>query len=361
MYITLPSDTYVYSSSNTTNHFRVQLPTPLSFSGNWEVALVHIQYPVSWNAAKAAPKGRVTIDCVHNDLRIPIHIHIPQGHYQNITDLIVALQHAIAMKDARLPTIFYKADLTMYKIQMLKVHDPDLYAAWIPKVSSAQEKEKTLLDLLYNPKFIPAPTKFLSVPLDRQQTQEALTKEQIEALQELVVLTKNVMSSKVVMKQKKHQILHDALKFDYSKTNQRVTINWQPSASIKRIQVDYSLLFIFGFASSQREIHQGLNIADYNVDISSSESSFSIYCNIVEPQIVGNSLEQLLCTVPVNSKALGNVVYNDFAAPQYIDILTRQFDTVEIWITNDTGQPIDFHFGKVILKLHFRRKTLLTR
>jgi hypothetical protein len=104
---------------------------------------------------------------------------------------------------------------------------------------------------------------------------------------------------------------------------------------------------------------KGINTATYNADIGGSETSFFVYCNIVQPQFVGNSLKQLLRTVPVSTGTLGTTVHKEFITAHYIDVLTNDFDTVEVELRNDSGKLIDFQFGKIILKLHLRRRNLL--
>ena len=105
------------------------------------------------------------------------------------------------------------------------------------------------------------------------------------------------------------------------------------------------------------QFKRGITKADYNVDISGAETSFFIYCNIVQPQFVGNSLEQLLRTIPVTLGSLGTTVHKEFVTPHYIGVLTNEFDTIEVEIRNDFGTLIDFQFGKIIIKLHLRRKS----
>ena len=406
--MTLLSNTGDFST-NKTNHFRVLLPKPLSFVGNWEVALLDIQYPVSWNTLKAL-EGRLVLNCFHhNNLRIPVNIRIPSGYYRNVQELIQAVQQAIEKKGERLPNIFYKADLAIYKLQKLKVHDMELY-----KIFARDESPEKLISFLRNPKLIPDPRpqpppevakkkkrrtfdevgggpirtdipsgdqsnerkrrrRRRRLPSEKEETTEntpqpeeekevvvPFTEDQIRAHKKLALLRKNVKRSRQTMEQSTN-MLSKVLKVSYSEEKQRVIIEWHPTMSIKTIKFDHTLQFMLGFGS-KRKIEKGINVADYNIDIiNNSESSFSVYCNLVQLQTVGNSLQQLLRTVPVTSSTLGNIVHKEFSAPHYIDVLTRQFDTVEIWIANDFGELIDFQFGKVILKLHFRRKTLLTR
>ena len=426
MYMTLESNTDDFST-NSTNHFRTQLPKPVSFTGAWEVALMDIQYPGVWNNVS---EGRVKIECVHNGLRLPIIIRFPPGRYQNINELISVLKHAIDEKAIRLPTIFYKADLAMYKLQMLKVHDPDKLREreWMPTVTSPLEPKQIWIGLLRNPKLIPDPRppstktsrptigkkehvrQSRSIPsrqssdnkrspiineggtedevtpqIEKKVTTTTSTKESTKEVapsqskppsqpteqtpslpsmqliadrRTLQLYKQRAMQSRVIMKKKKPiDLLGQAVKINY--TNSRIVIEWQPSTTIKRITFDNTLLSLLGFVS-KRKIEEGRNIGDYSVNFINT-STFFIHCNLVQLQTVGNTLQQLLRTIPVTSSTFGTIVHKELTIPHYIEVLSRQFDSVEIWIADDTGQKIDFQFGKIILTLHFRRKTLLTR
>ena len=47
--ITLPSNSSArYFSNNEANHFQIKLPTPVSLQGEWEAALVDIQFDNYW-------------------------------------------------------------------------------------------------------------------------------------------------------------------------------------------------------------------------------------------------------------------------------------------------------------------------
>ena len=388
MYMTLPSNTGDFSA-NTTNHFRVQLPAPLSLHGSWEVALIDIEYPVSWSTLKA-PEGKVKLTCYSKkyNIDIPISIRVPPGYYRNVKDLLEAFQQELKKKGRRLQKYFHNIIHSLYKIERLKIMDYELYNTF-PKFS----KKKTW-SMLRKPKLIPEPRakKILDfmVPVEedttppiaparrkksnneqqkytlssqqqqQQQQKDMKARKRRELIQTLEQLGKEKERSHKELDENPINLLSEELKAYYSEEKQRVVIEWNPSSSIKTIKFDHSLQFLFGF-DSQRKIQKGINIGDYNIDIRNSQSSFFVYCNLIQLQTVGNSLKPLLRTVPVVSSALGNIVHKAFSSPHYVDVLTRQFDTVEIWIANDSGELIDFQFGKVILKLHFRRRTLLAR
>jgi hypothetical protein len=93
-YLTLPSNTE--PSTNTTAKFTVYLPYKIDLPGKWEVALVEIQYPFSWNNLT----GRVsTGDITDNWIEVTFRsgyktvIYVPSGYYKNIQELLKAIEY----------------------------------------------------------------------------------------------------------------------------------------------------------------------------------------------------------------------------------------------------------------------------
>jgi hypothetical protein len=88
-------------------------------------------------------------------------------------------------------------------------------------------------------------------------------------------------------------------------------------------------------------------------------SNFYIYSDIVEYQVVGDEQAPLLRIVPIGevSKSL-NFTSKIFDSPHYIPVARNNLDTVEIDIRNHLGFPILFTTGEVVVKLHFKRKSL---
>lgn len=83
-------------------------------------------------------------------------------------------------------------------------------------------------------------------------------------------------------------------------------------------------------------------------------TSLFIYCNIIQPQVVGDSLEPLLRTVGVNSDApFGQNVTETFESPYYLPLSSKVFQEIQIDIRSDTGDAPAFQFGRVALTLHF--------
>jgi len=68
---------------------------------------------------------------------------------------------------------------------------------------------------------------------------------------------------------------------------------------------------------------------------------------------VGDTKAPLLRIVHTASKS-GDIVHMIYEKPLYVPLQQKNFDSIEIDIRSDTGNPIPFEYGKVIVTLHFR-------
>lgn len=95
----------------------------------------------------------------------------------------------------------------------------------------------------------------------------------------------------------------------------------------------------------------------YSPDIEAGIYSLYVYCDIVYPQLVGDSSVKLLhCVeIPNRTKYKEQVVIK-YAYPNYVPLITNSFQTIEINIKDDSNETIPFRTGRVRLKLHFRPK-----
>ena len=87
-----------------------------------------------------------------------------------------------------------------------------------------------------------------------------------------------------------------------------------------------------------------------------SITAIYVYCNIVQPQIVGNTNVHLLRTIPVSGKS-GDVITKTFTNIQYVPVQTKSFEDIEILLRSNTGDPVPFERGKVIATLYFRKQS----
>ena len=96
-------------------------------------------------------------------------------------------------------------------------------------------------------------------------------------------------------------------------------------------------------------------IAPFSLDLNRGLHTFFVYCDVVSFQLVGDANVPLLRTVAVSGKN-GDVVAHSFDNIHYVTLNRSTFQEVEIHITDDTGILVPFQQGRVIVKLHFRRK-----
>lgn len=95
--------------------------------------------------------------------------------------------------------------------------------------------------------------------------------------------------------------------------------------------------------------------AKYPVDLRAGFDSMYVYCNLVRNQVIGNYLAPLLRVVPIEGHA-DDIICRVYNLPHYLPMDVSEFDSVEISIKDDRNHLVPFLYGKVIIKLHFRRK-----
>ena len=91
----------------------------------------------------------------------------------------------------------------------------------------------------------------------------------------------------------------------------------------------------------------------YTCDMNRGFTALYVYCNVLEHVPVGDTKAPLLRIVHAAGKSeeIVNAIYEK---PLYVPVQRKNFDSIEIDIKTDTGQPIPFAHGKVIVTLHFR-------
>jgi hypothetical protein len=242
-YINLPSNTHTIHTPNSSSQFRVRLPHEVRLDGHWEVALVELQYPRSWN---------------------------------NIS-----------------------------------------------------EEESDISGLNNNQLMLGAGSRRVTLTIWPGFYESA------DQLSEAIAEAKQV---------------HAGLK-DTWLGYQRLRNKFFYNSSDYKMIIPAKLQYMMGF--DQQRIEE-TKLAVYPPDIRGGMDSLFVYCDLVEPQIVGNSLQQLLRIVPIKGHH-GDYISSVFVAPHYIRILCRSFSSVEIIIKTDANLLVPFEFGKCLVKLHFRK------
>jgi hypothetical protein len=92
-------------------------------------------------------------------------------------------------------------------------------------------------------------------------------------------------------------------------------------------------------------------------------SHIYVYCDLVEPQIIGDTLAPIIRMVNTDfpQYAFGENVTKSFVSLQYVPLMKKSFSTVEIDLRDNTGNLIPFCAGHSAVTLHFRRRRIRDR
>ena len=146
----------------------------------------------------------------------------------------------------------------------------------------------------------------------------------------------------------------DNIKLTYNAFTGKVTVqikNGFQFAVMKQLSI------ILGFGGKD-VILKKTTESPYVADLTTI-STIYVYCDIVEPQIVGDTSAQLLKSIPAEGR-FGDIIAKTFTNIQYLPIRTKSFEAVEVLLRNDTGDPVPFERGKVVITLHFRKHSYFT-
>ena len=82
-----------------------------------------------------------------------------------------------------------------------------------------------------------------------------------------------------------------------------------------------------------------------------------VYCDIIRPAFVGDTLTHLLryVEIPPNS-SYGDQIVLSYPDTHYIPLLIKEIKTIEIDIKDEYGNSFPFEYGRSIVILHFRKK-----
>ena len=164
-------------------------------------------------------------------------------------------------------------------------------------------------------------------------------------------------SAKTLVRALNDELKGGRVKFAYEPVTQKVTAYMKGDTTFA-LYGDLPDILGFGrgdavvtlTSSARSSVARGYSI----VDLRRGFESLYVYSSIVEPRIVGDKIAPLLRIVPITGRH-GEMVAARFDHVQYMPVLSREFEAVEIEIRDDTGRPVPFERGKVTMTLHLRR------
>ena len=248
-YVTLPSNSNmdIYPDNKKAN-YKVRLPRTLYLKNKYEVALVEIEYPITWDTFSQGESYKIIVKDM-NRAGEHIELLIPHAHYDSISELVREINTVLAQYTEESGSLG-KARLRIHRLQ-----------------------EKITLDLPHN--------------------------------------------------------LH--------------------------VKFSNECCDVLGLQCGK--YYNGQANGLYCYDISRGFYSLFVYCNVVEPQIVGNVYVPLLRTVAIKGDR-GSYVVKTYGEPHYVPVSTDEMAVIEMNIKDDSGHDVPFTNGKVVCKLHFRQRAL---
>lgn len=305
LYITLPSNT---DPNNKTGDFTVHLPATLQLDGNWEVGLSEIIYPHTWvNLHSYLEKDtgmRSTAIIVEFYEGRPMEIIVPSANFENITELLTAITQATI--DA----------VGEYKLRSKR--DDVIFTA---DLHTMQEK------------------------LVEEQNRQEVAKE--SNLKEVVLQRQRIME--LVSK------FDEKFKFEYDQITKRVCVFFD-EGHIGRIVLSEHLQNMLGFES--KYLTETGESAKYMSDMNSGVQALYLYTNFIEPQMIGTGYHQVLRIIHVDNTEFNRSVEKVYYAPHYLPVSVKQLSFIRIRVGTDSGALVPFMSGKIICKLHLRKKRL---
>ena len=218
---------------------------------------------------------------------------------------------------------------------------------------------------------------FVSPPIGHYEHPNVLIKQINEAIAKIELFTRairfsyNEISRKITITFDKKTIamaslkmskgLADLLGFEYSKFDNIVKPIKEKSSTSMQSRSDLAnnvVETLFELPDGQVELIP-FNSYSYTgskvCDLQRGFNSLYVYCDIVEPTVVGDVKVPLLRCVNISGKH-EETVDRIYKTVHYVPLHRKQFDSIDINIRDDTGRSVPFQRGKVIVTLHFRMK-----
>ena len=291
-YLTLPSNTN--QAGNIPQKFTVRLPYKMRLEGNWEVGLAEIMYPYTWKNVDGWP--------------------------------LRSIKDKLPVTSEPEP---YGNTMSMYfvpgKVWFEVIVPPGYYATPLEFLKAIQ-------------KGVHRVGRMIDIRAPKRRDKRDVPKQ-----------PKNVAPSAPTL-------IERALKFSYDSVLHRMKISFNKDI-IGGIVIPSRLQYMMGLTdrvNASIRITEEYTVAKYPVDLHAGFYALYVYCSLVENQIVGNALVPLLRMVHIEGQH-GETTDQIFQNPHYVPLVTREFDCIEINIKDDTNQFVPFEYGKIVVKLHFRK------
>lgn len=148
--------------------------------------------------------------------------------------------------------------------------------------------------------------------------------------------------------------------FDFDRNTKKITILARPQ--VFQIEMTQTLALQLGFDPNETDLktnNKSIRPTDLHLGL---PHQIYIYCDIVDMQFIGDTVAPLIQTVAVDTTNYthGSSRSVQFLNPHYVPVLKSSFQSVEMDLRDHTGSPLTFQFGTSCVKLHFKRRVVVT-
>lgn len=144
------------------------------------------------------------------------------------------------------------------------------------------------------------------------------------------------------------------LKVHYFENKKRVRIGFNDIGKEYKLQISKKLSLILGFEGETEFLGNQEHLSKLPPSLYAGFHHIFIYCDIIEPQIVGGSMVPLLRMISNTNN--GFSVVHHFTAPYYYKIAKSEISNITVLLCDEFGEQIKLDKGPLNLTLHFKRK-----
>lgn len=173
------------------------------------------------------------------------------------------------------------------------------------------------------------------------------------SIDEIILEINKVLQEEVYKIQEKREIRTNPLQIRYDQNSHKIHLKIRPGHGHQYINFNSILAEILGL---KPYIWYGelYNEIDNFINYTPHVSHLRVFCNIIEPEIVGDQKMNLLRHVITSKEKIGSYVNKNFINLYYKKIQQRSFNSIRIWILDEEGRIPALGNSEIIAVLHLK-------
>lgn len=146
------------------------------------------------------------------------------------------------------------------------------------------------------------------------------------------------------------------LEFQHDKTTGKVELISMKS-DVLQIELSPTLALQMGYDLNNNNVKINRKATRPPNLLAGIPSHMYVYCDLVDPQLVGDTVAPLLKIVNIDMSdyTYGSHKIVHFNDPHYVPVIKSMFESVEVDLRDSRGEKLPFQFGTTCMKLHLRQ------